>query len=107
MLAYPEIASEFPEELAQWEIRDASLKSFFDKILEALSDNPDITAPELQERLKVEGCEDALRGLSAETEILKRKSARTGEIKEEFCKRLSLPKKKAYEEEKKGDEANG
>ena len=99
LLAYPEIASEFPEELAQWEIRDASLKSFFDKILEALSDNPDITASELQERLKVEGCEDALRGLSAETEILKRKSARTGEIKEEFCKRLSLPKKKAYEDE--------
>ena len=29
LLAYPEIASEFPEELAQWEIRDASLKSFF------------------------------------------------------------------------------
>lgn len=101
LLAYPDIAAEFLEELAEWDISEPKVRPVFSETLSLMAETPDLQSDELKELLKNAGYAEIFKTIAAETEILNKKRASPREIEDDIRKRLSLLKRKSAEAELK------
>ena len=101
LLAYPDIAAEFLEELAEWDISEPKVRPVFSETLSLMAETPDLQSDELKELLKNAGYAEIFKTIAAETEILSKKRASPREIEDDIRKRLSLLKRKSAEAELK------
>ena len=76
LLLFPRIASEYVEDLAETDASaDHKIKDAFARILEAVTDDPDLDEQGLAARLKEKGAADLYDRLAAEIEMLRTKPA--------------------------------
>lgn len=101
LLVYPEFSSGFLEEIAEWKPADERQGEAIDFLLSALAAEPDMTAFQLEEHLKIAGKTDMYGMAAAEIEILKRRNPLPQEIGDGLRQSLNSVKRKALRAEMK------
>ncbi|MBR1778402.1 MAG: DNA primase [Alphaproteobacteria bacterium] len=99
LLLFPDIGSDFLEDLAGWTAPSPELGRDLALLLEALSTDPDLSADRLKEHLRLTGQDQLYASLSAELEMLHRKKILPYEAKSDLTELLKGMHKKALRTE--------
>ena len=99
ILLFPDIASDSLEELANITPADAFLAEAFRGIINALADNPDLTAAELEAYFRANQNGRLYAAVSDEIEMLKRKKTTPADVKADFAALLEGERQKALKAE--------
>lgn len=101
LILYPESASAFLEDLADWKPSEESLNAFMEELLSVLAESPEVSSEALKGRLRADGYDSALDALSSEIEVLSRRKPDFHEIEADMAHRIRLARRKALQSEMK------
>ena len=99
LLLFPDIGSDFLEELADWNAPSSEQNNFLALLSEALTAAPDLSAEQLKEHLTLTGQSQIYDALSAELEMLHRKQILPYEAKEDLARLIKGMRKKSLRAE--------